>query len=118
MRDVRNISVGWAVGYFLCLLALSSVPGGQFPDGPQIPGLDKVAHLCLYAVLGVLLNRAGIGPVLAVFCGMVLGGLDEWWQMAVPGRSSEWGDWLADTAGVALGWLVGEVSRYIFRAKP
>jgi VanZ family protein len=27
---------------------------------------------------------------------------DEWHQSFVPGRSSEWGDWVADTAGAAL----------------
>jgi VanZ family protein len=34
------------------------------------------------------------------------GGLIEALQALTPDRSSEWGDWLADCVGMALGWAL------------
>ncbi|MBX3128829.1 MAG: VanZ family protein [Polyangiaceae bacterium] len=44
--------------------------------------------------------------VLAFATASALGGLLELYQMALPHRSAEWLDWVADVAGAALGWWV------------
>ena len=36
--------------------------------------------------------------------GALYGGSDEWHQSFVPGRSPTLGDWVADVAGVVLGY--------------
>lgn len=79
---------------------------------PAIPGLDKVAHAGAYGVLGFLVVRA-LGAAGArrsllwgAAIGLVWGILDEWTQAAIPGRTAEIGDLLADVAGAAAGgWI-------------
>lgn len=71
-------------------------------------GWDKLVHLGVYAVLAVSIGMAsrlrGGGALLAGFAGAVLvGAVDEWNQMQLPGRAAEWGDLLADASGAALG---------------
>lgn len=77
---------------------------------PAIPGLDKVAHFCLYAVLGVLLARAGertgVGPIALTAIGLLYGLSDEFHQSFVPGRSMEVADWVADALGTIAGILL------------
>jgi len=84
------------------------------------PGADKVVHLGLYSVLGLLTSRALLlfreGPVLvrvlaAAMIGTTYGALDEVHQMFVAGRTAEVLDLVADAAGSLLGaaawaWLV------------
>lgn len=70
------------------------------------PGTDKWVHGAMFAALGVLGARAWRHPrsqwrlLLAL---LALGGLTEWAQHFVPGRSMSLADWLADAAGAALG---------------
>jgi VanZ family protein len=70
-------------------------------------GLDKVAHLVAYFVLGVLLAHGAttrrLSPVIAVLIGWTYGIVDEIHQSFVPGRFAEFGDWVADAIGVVLG---------------
>ena len=81
------------------------------PSAPSGLGLDKVAHFVMYGGLGFLLGRgwtrAGRGWtwVLPVLVALALGALDEWRQAALPARSSELADWLADAAGIAVGFV-------------
>jgi VanZ family protein len=89
------------------ILVASSIPQPHFPE---VRGIDKLAHLCMYAVLGFLTTRAastGSRPW-RLFLGVILGislfgALDEWHQQLVPGRSAEVNDWLADTIGAGFG---------------
>jgi VanZ family protein len=77
--------------------------------GPRITGLDKVVHFSVYGLLGTLVCRqtgAGRGAVVAVLVASAFGASDEWHQSFVPGRTMELADWLADTAGAALGVAV------------
>ncbi len=67
----------------------------------------------MYAVLGYLVFRAlEITPsrLAAVAAAVALcalwGALDEWHQVLVPGRAAEFGDWMADAAGGAIGVFV------------
>jgi len=68
---------------------------------------DKVLHLAEYGILGLALGYAlGASPpaaLAAVALGTAWGGLDEWHQTLVAGRSASILDWLADLAGLVLG---------------
>ena len=100
--------LAWAVVLFI----QSSIPD---PDPPLRFSRwdDKWAHVLIYAPLGFLVmqalaqRRAGtITPALfwlAVLAGSAYGASDEIHQFFVPGRSPDWRDWVADTAGVILG---------------
>jgi VanZ family protein len=77
---------------------------------------DKVAHICEYGGLGVLLARAlrtvprlqGIvlASLVAVVIGAGIGASDEVFQSTVPNRDSSVFDWIADTVGLSLAQLV------------
>lgn len=72
---------------------------------------DKVAHLCLYLVLGASLawgrRRSGRGsPWILLSLGLLYGALDEWHQGFVPGRTPSLGDLWADAVGLILGWFL------------
>lgn len=103
-----------------CLIfALSSVPGGNYPQ-VSFPYADKVVHGLLYLVLGLFsafyFAGTGFGLAGAVMYGLLFGASDELHQILVPQRSCSMGDWLADAVGIFLGtglflvikgWLIG-----------
>ena len=108
----------WAAVLFL----LSELQGGdEGLLGVRPAGADKLVHLGLYLILGLLLawgkTRTGFGgpAILLLIMGAGYGALDEWHQSFVPGRDVSAGDWLADTAGVALGLLLFSGFSYRFR---
>ena len=73
--------------------------------GPEIAGIDKVEHALVFGLLATLLVRNGFffrRVWLAVLLVSLFGVSDEWHQSFTPGRSVEFGDWLADTTGAAL----------------
>ncbi|HXY31879.1 MAG TPA: VanZ family protein [Gemmatimonadaceae bacterium] len=98
------------------ILVLTSIPGSMIPS-VGIPNLDKLVHLTLYGVLGLLTARAVWRPgakrvALTVALGISLfGALDEWHQQFIPGRSMEVLDWTADTLGAACGIAVASILR-------
>jgi VanZ family protein len=81
-------------------------------DQPTIPvdlsdGRDKLAHFAAYSVLGLALGHARVHtglpiPLLAAI-GYLFALSDELHQSFVPGRSAEFGDWVADSLGVLAG---------------
>ena len=85
------------------IFALSSRPTLPVSLGS---GRDKLAHFLAYALLGALAARAlprrELAP-LAVLLGVAYGASDELHQHFVPGRSVEFGDWIADSLGVCAG---------------
>lgn len=95
----------WAA--FLLYLGGRAVvePGFRLPAGA-----DKLAHALLYGLLGMLAfsgwrrapRHAWVWPVLAA---IAVGGIDEWHQSSVPGRSAELLDWVADVAGITIAFL-------------
>ena len=98
------------------MLALDSIPGR---DLPAVSGVDKLAHLALYGVLGALSTNAVVPPsqrpgarVLgAVILGVsMFGAMDELHQAFVPGRTPDVRDWLADTAGAAAASMLTAVA--------
>jgi hypothetical protein len=94
-------AVAWAVGLF----SLSSwSPGeGTFDAGWRFPHDDKVVHALLYAPLGALLRIATGRFAVALALAGSVGMADEVLQSAVPGRTADPLDWLADVAGAAAG---------------
>lgn len=103
-------AVAWAAALFL----LSEWrPSGVTPN---VPGIDKAAHLFLYGVLGATLHRGGTrGPVrvevpILLAMGAAYGAADEWHQSFVAGRDASVLDWAADVAGVAAGiWIASRL---------
>jgi VanZ family protein len=92
----------WPLAWAALIFFLSSRP--VMPT-PPIPIADKIAHLGAYGLLATLLCRLGHGwrgAVLAWFIAAAYGATDEWHQAYVPGRSTEFADWLADAIGAAL----------------
>jgi VanZ family protein len=81
----------------------------------QLPASDKHLHLGAYAVLGFALPwwsreraqhwRSQWHPWLLYALLLSYAAIDELLQIPV-GRSAEWGDWLADAAGAAIGLAV------------
>ena len=92
------------------IVLATSMPSEVVPR--QVSTFDKAAHFTMYAVLGWLLTRhatlpAGrwVAPALAVIVASGFGAIDEWHQQYIPGRSTEYADWQADTLGAASGAL-------------
>lgn len=100
--------VGWAC----VILALTSWPSP--PDvAPRFPGLDKVAHLAVYGVLGYLVARALRAPATlrtqlnSLTAMATFAFVDELHQVVIPGRSASIWDWTADLTGATAGLLIG-----------
>lgn len=112
-----------ALAYAALLYAISDRP--LPPDAlPRFSGADKLAHGVAYAGLGALLGlplqgltrTAGAAVRAAAVLASAYGATDEWHQSFVPGREADWADWLADSAGGALG-AAGLVAARRRRAK-
>jgi VanZ family protein len=105
--------------YVALIFALSSIANLAPPVTWR--NADKLAHLCEYTLLGLLLARAWWGTrvfpayvacaLLAIITGLATGLADELYQAGVPGRVSSAADFLADGIGVTAGAIV-----YAFRA--
>jgi VanZ family protein len=87
--------------YWITIFALTHVPVTIPKRGPG----DKTIHFVVYAILGVLLwlsikPRRWMIPAMVGML-MVYGAIDELTQPLV-GRSCEFNDWLADSAGAVV----------------
>lgn len=93
------------------IIALMFYLGDQaFVAGLFLPPWDKLAHFLTYATLTVLL-RIGIGgdqPWLLVVLIGIIGSLDEWRQISVPGRSAELADLATDVAAAVVATVAYE----------
>ena len=97
--------------YCAFLFWLSSGPVST-PKAIQFDGVDKVAHICVYAVLAGLvffgLRQSGRPWTsralfwIPVLFASIYGASDEFHQYFVPTRSCDIFDWLADTTGALL----------------
>ncbi len=123
-RGPRWHHVAPAAGYVVAVFVLGSLPQQGLPALPAI-GVDKLAHAAAFLVMALLFMRSlrlawpGVGDRSsrwsAALAASTLGALLEVFQLAVPGRSAEWSDWIADTIGAGLAvllvrpqWLVRE----------
>lgn len=102
----RALTLGWMALIFF----LSSQPDVPAPE--LFPQQDKVAHLLVFGVLGLLLALSLSPPVVATWWRVLLitalvmayGVTDELHQYFVPGREASAWDIVADTVG---GFLAG-----------
>lgn len=92
----------------LCLIASAAMSmwlfvGAEVSNQPPwiAEPFDKLVHFGYFAAIaGLLAHGLGYSRLwLAVLLVAVLGGLDEWHQMSVPGRYASLLDWLADLVG-------------------
>jgi VanZ family protein len=96
------------------ILALTSYPKLKIPD-IGFNAIDKVAHLCVYAVFGFLIIRAIIENQTNTshrdyfrtgFYGTAFSIFDELHQKYIPGRFCDVWDATADIIGIFLGMLI------------
>ena len=91
----------------------TSMPKTMVPR--QVGHWDKVVHFAIYAVLGALVTlavqrRTAIRILALVVCAVAaFGAVDEWHQRFIPGRSTEFADWIADAAGGLAGVIVASL---------
>jgi VanZ family protein len=89
------------------LIILSFIPGRDVP-AQQFP-VDKILHAAVFAYLGYLAAR-GLGwwglAIAAVF-----GILNEVIQFAAPGRDVGMWDFVANEAGILVGFIAGFLRR-------
>jgi VanZ family protein len=115
-RFTGSPAFAWLLVAFYCLLIFlqSAFPTPEKLPDIGIPGMDKLAHLLIYMILGLFFARAyavslpQILPVRWVFLlawlsTALYGASDEVHQAFVAARSADAVDWLADAAGAALG---------------
>jgi VanZ family protein len=104
------------VGWVALTLTLTSIPNPEF--GPSFPGADKFAHFGFYGVAGFLFvlwrKEIGAGTAMALVWTAIfvafLGGVDEFHQQWIPGRSMDLLDWVADFAGGTAGGFCSAVA--------
>ncbi len=87
---------------------MSSLPGKHLPSS-KIIGLDKLAHVGVYLILGLLTNRTvrllGVGRKNIWWIYLILlatAGLDELHQFLIPQRSVSIWDFAANAAGLGI----------------
>lgn len=100
-------------GVTLMVFGLSSIPSVSLPP---LPNWDKGVHLLEYLGVGLIyLNafapnysrfsvRVAVYTLLAV---ALLAGLDEAYQGIIPGRVTDWRDFVADLTGGMLALIMG-----------
>jgi VanZ family protein len=93
----------WRWVYAIVLAAMVVIASGQthVAAPPGILGFDKLAHFSVFGLLATLIARC---PGVSRFRYSILivsffGISDEFRQSFTPGRSVEFADWMADTAG-------------------
>lgn len=108
-----NLHLNFILLFLYCgfIYWLSDQP--SLPVPMLFPHQDKVHHGGAYFIMGLLAVRCFNffirNPVLLclvslLFCS-IYGVFDEWHQSFVPGRDADVADWVADSAGAALGVL-------------
>jgi len=98
-------------GYALAILAVSSIPGGYFPE-KGVLSLDKVFHFVEYFIFTLLVASAYIYSAnrrhrmkwiaYTLRIGIMFPISDEIYQSFIPGRTSSWLDIIADLSGVTI----------------
>lgn len=97
----------WRALLVLLLVVVSYLALTPKPLDGYESGLDKLGHFMAFAALAFsayLSFPSSRGMRTALLLGLLAyGALIEVLQLLVPGRSAEWGDWLADGIGMVFG---------------
>lgn len=93
------------------IVLATSVPTTLVPR--RLAAFDKAIHFGMYAVLSALfthylLNGSARLRLVVISAAAVIafGAADEWHQRFIPGRSTEFADWVADSVGALAGATV------------
>ena len=118
-RLTRNSIPGILCG--IVILILTGLPGSLFPRVKPAIGLDKVAHVIMYAGFAYAclwgyrkqfvsndLSYKKRAILLTIIISIAYGGLTEIMQetITVLHRSGDWRDLIADSIGTSLGVLI------------
>jgi len=103
-------------GWVALTLTLTSIPNPEFAH--SFPGADKLAHFGFYGIAGFLFvlwrretgKGAAVAVVWAAIFAALLGAVDEFHQLWIPGRSMDLLDWAADFAGGTAGGFCSSVA--------
>jgi VanZ family protein len=99
--QARRGSWGWPL---ILAVTIFFASGAGTIAAPDWFSYDKLAHLLVFGLLGLLIARTQprsrwwLGVLLASLYGIA----DEYRQSFTPGRYVEFDDWVADTVGAAL----------------
>jgi VanZ family protein len=112
-KSFQNIVQRWAPALIVMVIIFvaSSIPSKEMPGFGGIDMLvKKGGHMLGYALLALALIR-GMGgdkkylAPMVIGCVLVYAASDEFHQLFVAGRSSEFSDVLVDTLGGLIGYL-------------
>ncbi len=107
-----NYSKYWLPVIIFCFFIFMLSEKGEQVYIPPLPFLDKILHVILYTILGILYTRAhnyqwGKSAVTwTVLFTIIYGVSDEFHQSFVPGRVSSLTDVIADGIGGIVGFYV------------
>lgn len=103
----RLLLIAIATAIVVLMFYLGAQP---FAAGLFLSPWDKLAHFLTYGTLTALL-RIGIGGeqpwLLVVFIG-IIGSLDEWRQISIPGRAAELADLVTDVIAAVVAIMACE----------
>lgn len=99
-----------ALAWTAAILVVNSIGVSDAPI-QTFSGADKLTHAVMYAFAAfawrsAFRSRGDSITGLVIFAIAALGAIDEWHQIAVPGRNADVRDWLADVLGALLGVIV------------
>ena len=82
------------------------------PSGGGVPGIDKVVHVAVFALVTWVGLRSGAPRALVVLLTVVHAPVSELLQaVALPGRSGDAWDVVADLGGCVVGWWAASRGR-------
>jgi VanZ family protein len=106
-----NFKRSTAIGWYLLIIAGSSIPGKKIPHFFTLTP-DKLIHCLEYFGLGFLLVRWFTTQftsfslrkvaMLALLVGAICGMMDEFYQNLTPNRTPDFYDWCLDVVGIIL----------------
>ncbi len=106
----------WLTALIALAIAVATLtPAPQMPAGP--PGSDKLHHFVAFG--GLVFPAIAAAPRRLLWLSplaIAYGGAIELIQPHV-GREGEWGDFLANTAGVAIGTAAGIAAHRVLRRR-
>lgn len=108
---MMNWTLAAATLWTVLIIGLCSIPAPAL-RGPDVAGVDKLAHFVLFGIfawlwLRAVKHRAGSALRHVVLAGLALAGLTEVYQGLLPfGRDPSLLDALANTAGLLVGIAV------------